>query len=224
MIMINMKKLLFFLLAALLCSCARSRSAADSSEAEDSVVVITTQFVKPLPITLSKDNLSDATVSASFSVDDFRWMGDDLALTVYEEVLYDAVEISSLHVGDTLLYQEQEMPVLSVESTEYGIEVNGGFEQGGATFCSNGGGTYRAVLSDDHSVYRLIGKVELILDENFTIHDSGLDPHDPQIVITDAQKFYLDMLEGYRREFTFLDTRVTIQDGVITDITRRWIP
>jgi len=179
--------------------------------------------VSPLPLSLTADNLKDCTVAASFTSDDFRWMGGSLEFSAYEELLYDAFDLSDLREGDTLVYLEQELPVLSVSDSAF-LEINGGFEQGGATLISNGGGTYRAIVSDDHSLYRFIATVELPLSQDFTIHDCGEQPSDPVIVITEAQKPYFDLLEDYRREFQFINTRITIENGEITDITRIWIP
>ena len=42
--------------------------------------------------------------------------------------------------------------------------------------------------------------------------------------LTTGQKLYLETLEGYRREFSPLNTKVVVEDGLITAILRRWIP
>lgn len=220
---LDLKKILVVTLVTSLCGCARIRTATDAL-VNDTVFVSVPHLVQPLPLTLSVDNLTDATFSASFTADDFRWMGGNLTLSVYEETLYDAVEVGMLAEGDTLLYQGQEMLVRLLEETASGIEINGGVEQGGASLYPYEGGTYRAVITDDHSVYQFIGRTELPLSDDFTIHDAGDNPTDPITVITEAQKPYMDMLETYRREFNCLNTRVTVENGMITDITRRWIP
>ena len=56
------------------------------------------------------------------------------------------------------------------------------------------------------------------------IVDCGENPTDPSDTLTTGQKLYLETLEGYRREFSPLNTKVVVEDGLITAILRRWIP
>lgn len=219
-----LKRLHIFVVAVLLCGCGRVHRTADADARMDSVEVVANKLVSPLPLSLSADSLTDCTIAASFTADDFRWMGGNLQLIAYEEIIYDAIDVCSLHEGDTLLYQDQQMDVHSVAQCEGGYLINGGADQGGATLCSLGGGTFYAVESHNRPMYRLIGAAELPLDDEFTIHDYADDPHAPQVYVTEAQKPYLDMLEGGRREFDYRNTRVLIEGGMITDITRRAMP
>lgn len=221
----DLKRLLFVVVAAVLvCGCARVHRAADADGRTDSVEVVANKLVCPLPLSLSADSLTDCTIAASFTADDFRWMGGSLQLVAYEEIVYDAADVCSLREGDTLLYQEQELDVQSVEQSEGSYLINGGANQGGATLCPLGGGTFYAVESHNRPLYRLIGSAEVPLDEDFTIHDYADDPHAPQVYVAEAQKPYIDMLEGARREFDYRSTRVMIEGGMITDITRRAMP
>ncbi|MCF0202836.1 MAG: hypothetical protein HUK08_05665, partial [Bacteroidaceae bacterium] len=60
--------------------------------------------VAPLPAGISVDNLQDCRVPAKFTSGDFNWMGGNLSMTVYNQDLYDAVEVTQLQVGDTIIY------------------------------------------------------------------------------------------------------------------------
>ena len=54
--------------------------------------------IAPLPSGIDVDNLQDCTIPAAFSPDDFNWMGGNLKMTVYNEDLYDAVNISLMQL------------------------------------------------------------------------------------------------------------------------------
>jgi len=209
-----MKKIIpFFVLALAFCGCTQKK-----------VTEAGTSCVRTLPTGIDLSHLTDATVSASFSTDDFNWMGGNLKLTIHAEQLYDAVELHQLSVGDTLFYEGAPMVVKEKKEDKGQITINGGMDNGGIDLWSNDGGTYRAVTFDDHSVYVELGEVTLPLSEDFTIIDCGEEPLDPSDTIRQGQKLYLENLKDYRKNFTYLDTKVQIENGVITNITRTWIP
>ena len=112
----------------------------------------------------------------------------------------------------------------TVEDKDGFVTVNDGLEEGGAWLQAWEGGTYRACQMDDHSLYSELGTVELPLSEDLMIVDCGENPEDPSDTLTTGQKLYLETLESWRREFYPLNTRVTVEDGIITAIIRRWIP
>lgn len=182
------------------------------------------QCVKPYPAAVQLDSLADCTVPASFTSDDFRWMGGNLTMTVYSEDLYDAVDVSRLQVGDTLVYGGEPIVVLTIANENGSLNINGGLDNGGATLQGYEGGTYRAITFDDHSLYTALGQAQVPLAETFVIIDCGLNPEDPADTIRTDQKLYLETLDGSRRQFTCLDTRVLIENGLITEINRHWIP
>ncbi len=204
------------------------------------------KLIKPLPAGYSVENLKDCTVPASFRPDDFRWIMADsnktlldenriadsemhiwngmLSMNIFNKDLYDAVEISQIKVGDTLIYESQPMVVNTIEKTDGGISINGGLEEGGCWLVGHEGGTYVAKIWDDHAVYTNLGKAEVALAEDFVIIDCGLDPRDPNDTIRTNQKLYLENLKDSRRDFHSLNTLVTIENGKITEIIRRWIP
>lgn len=194
---------------ALLCGCAQK---------------VEHKSIAPLPAGIEINNLQDCTVAASFTSDDFRWMGGNLCMTVYNQVLYDAVEISQMQVGDTLVYESKPLVINKMENVDGGININGGLEEGGCWLVGYEGGTYIARTWDDHAIYSKLGDAEVALSEDFIIVDCGIEPTDPVDTIRMEQKFYLENLQDYRREFNQLNTRVTIENGLVTEINRRWIP
>lgn len=203
------KLALVIALAAMLCGCAQK---------------VEHKSIAPLPSGLEINNLHDCTVSAAFTSDDFRWMGGNLCMTVYNQVLYDAVEISQMQVGDTLIYESKPLVINKMENADGGININGGLEEGGCWLVGYEGGTYVARTWDDHAIYSKLGDAEVALSEDFIIVDCGIEPSDPVDTIRMEQKLYLENLQDYRREFNQLNTRVTIENGLVTEINRRWIP
>ena len=182
------------------------------------------RLVAPLPSGLDIDKLQDCTVPAAFTPNDFRWMGGNLRMTVYNKDLYDAVEVSQMQVGDTLIYESERMVIEKMEEAHGGIDINGGLDEGGCCLVGYEGGTYVARNWDDHSTYTRLGSVEVALAEDFVIIDCGSFPNDPADTIRTGQKLYIEKLKDSRPDFFQLNTRVTIENGMITEINRRWIP
>ena len=219
----------FMILAAalLLVGCkgtTEKNSASASAEASNAVGAEKVTYVKPLPAGIDLANLKDATVPAAFTTADFNWAEGKLTLTVYAEDLYDTVQLNQVKEGDTVQYGENAVVVKTIKNGNGGIVVNNGYEEGGAEYAAAEGGTYRAVTDDDHSLYTELGKVTLPLAKNFTIVDCGENPTDKSTTISADQKKYLDGVQEYKREFSCLNTKVEVQNGEITKITRVWIP
>ena len=211
---IDMKKALIIVLALALAACI------GSSEKNT-----THRIVTPYPAGVDIEALEDCIVPAKFSCDDFNWMGGNLIMTVMSEDIYDAVEVTQMECGDTLLYNGETIVVEAIGEEAQGIlAINGGLEQGGAWLQPYEGGTYRAIQFDDHSMYTELGTAQVALAEDFIIIDCGDMYEDPSDTITTSQKTYLEGLKGYKRDFNPLNTRVVIEEGMITKIHRKWIP
>lgn len=177
-----------------------------------------------MPAGLNPDSLTDGDVPAAFTADDFDWMGGNLTMTVSNADIYDAVDITTLHEGDTVVYDGKPIVVKSVKENNDCIDVNGGLDEGSASFKAHEGGTYRAITFNYHSIYTELGKVQVALADNFAIVDCGINPDDPSDTIKTNQKLYIENLKDDRREFSPLNTIVSVEKGQITKITRRWIP
>lgn len=207
----KMKKSMMVLVAAMVCmSCSQQK--------------VTYQCVAPYPAGIEVENLTDCMVPATFTADDFNWKGGNVTVEVYNEDIYDCVAVTTMKAGDTLVYDGERMVVATIEQQGELWVINGGLEEGGAYLRAYEGGTFRAVQMDDHSVYTLLGKAELPLAENFVIADCGDYPEDPMDSIFTDQKPYIEGLKGYKKDFSFLNTRVLIEHGVVTGVFRHWIP
>lgn len=116
------------------------------------------------------------------------------------------------------------MVINKIAEEHGGIDINGGLDEGGCCLAGYEGGTYVARNWDDHATYTKLGKAEVALAENFMIIDCGDFPEDPMDTIRTDQKLYIEKLKDYKKEFFQLNTRVTIENGMITEIKRHWIP
>ena len=181
-------------------------------------------LIEPLPAGFTLETMSDCTVPAKFSASDFNWRGSNLTMTVFSEDFYDAVEVSKMTAGDTLVFAGNKIVVETIEEENGILTINNGIEEGGAYLKADEGGTYKSLLMDDHSVYTEIGRKEIPLSEDFVIIDCGTEPNDTVDTIRTGQKPYIDSLESYKTEFIELNTRVRIEGGVIKEINRHWIP
>lgn len=181
--------------------------------------------VAPLDSGLNLDSLNDCTVAVGFKAADIDWNGGRMTCSVFSKDLYDAVDVSRMRQGDTLVYEGKPMVIASITENKGAKTVNGGIENGGAELVANGGGTYRTMLMDDYSVYTELGKVQLRLARNLTFVDCGNDFRDPLDTIRSNYKEYLDRLPDYRKDnFNCLNTELVIKNGLVTEIHRRWTP
>ena len=206
------KSILFIAFAAIICGCSHNKQTTEH------------KLITPLPAGIAVDDLKDCTIPAAFTPDNFNWMGGNLTMTVYNQDLYDAVEISQMQVGDTIFYDSKKLVINKIAEEHGGIDINGGLDEGGCCLAGNEGGTYVARNWDDHATYTELGKTEVALADDFAIIDCGIDPKDPIDTIRTGQKLYIENLKDSKKDFFQLNTRVTIENGMITEIKRHWIP
>ena len=186
------------------------------------------QFIKPILADKSLFNgdlkeLNATTLPVLFSFTDFNWKDSTLTLTAYSIDTYKASEIDNLQKGDTILFRNDTIITDKIERGKY-ISINGGIEFGGVDLTAHEEGTYRVLLMDNHPQYSELGKVKLPLSPALTIIDCGDNPEDPSDTIRTNHHQWLANVKEYKRDFSELNTRVNIENGIITTITRFWIP
>lgn len=181
-------------------------------------------FITPLPNREDMSAYINAAFPALFNVKDINFSNGTLTFTLYSEDLYDAAAIDKLQSGDTLLYNQDTLVVQKVSNANGTVIINDDIENGGACLEVHDQDSYRAVQLDNHSVYSKKEVVTLPLSPLFTIMDCGEFPTDATKIIRQNQEKYLQGLPEYRQTFTFLDTRVMVNNGQVTHIVRSWIP
>ena len=182
------------------------------------------QSIKPIPSNVNMRDIVDAKLAAEFTVKDFDWHNNKLHLTLFFENIYEGKIIDAVQPGDTLFFADDTIIVKDEKIDNDIITINNGIEEGGAYLQKRNDGNYRSLLLDDHSVYTELGETTLNLSTNLTIIDCGDNPEDSYDTIRTSHKQYLDGVKEYKKEFCSLNTIVTIKNGVVTTITRRWIP
>lgn len=180
------------------------------------------QCIAPLPPAYSLDSFDDVMVPAGFTLDDFDWEGNNLTLTVWSKDIYDAVQVSQMKPGDTLVYRGEKMVVHEVEQVNSVIEINKGHYDGGASLAPLDGGVYRAYGYSGHANFTKLGCVTLSIDEAFCFIDCGEDYNDPSDTVTSSHRQYLE--SKVDKNFWPLNTEVRIVQGKVVSIHRRWIP
>ncbi len=166
----------------------------------------------------------DCTISAEFTIKDFNLDEGTLTFKAYTEELFEASEISLMQIGDTLNVGGEAIVVESIQDKDGELIINGGIEEGGTDLITNGTGTYKVHGMDDYATYVQIGGSTLPISEQLTISDAYKDASAPTEADYEGLSDYLEGLEGASDSYTYLATQITIQNGKIVNITRRWIP
>ena len=215
-----MKKILVAALAAsmiLLVGCGNNE---EKTQDESKNVV-------PMEAGISIDNLDSADFPAAFDASSLKDVDGTLNLEVevYDEELFDAVEITTLAKGDKITAGGQEYTVDTVERSETGlISINGGLEQGGIDFATNDeGGVYYVEGMDDAHTYADLGSTTFALADDFTFTDnSDFDKPDQEYDAEGFKALLADDPSGYG--FSPYNTTVQVEDNLITEIHRSYLP
>lgn len=197
-------------------------SPAPGSESSGSAAREETHRVEPMAGSMDVSALAegDNQFTAGFRGSDIREDGGQLVidLTVYTYDLYDAVDISMLAAGDTLVVKGEDIPVTAVAEENGGVTVNGGLENGGVDLISAGGGAYRLQLEDDARDLYEVGTITLPVGQDCVLTDDS-DPEAP------GRTLYAGDLLGLGDEvFSPQATTVETAGGMVTAIHRDYMP
>mgnify|MGYP005848639789 CR=1 FL=1 len=133
--------------------------------------------------------------------------------------LFDAVEVSQLKAGDTLTAGGQTVKVTEVKERKAGgVTINGGYEKGGITLFPGDGGTYYQVKENDAKTYVKVGTATLPLSDKFELVDNAENAN-KKLTAQDMTTLKEDSVG-----FNVNNTTATVENGVITNITRAYMP
>lgn len=216
-------------LALSVSACGKTTDTANIADSSDSAAQDTqtsgtqAQRVEPqFGAQIDGETPADGTYAVSFSSADVIDDGGLLKLhfTVYDYALYDAVQISQLAAGDTLVVDGQDMAVEKVENIHGSVIVNDGLENGGVDLAPGDGGTYYISQMDDAKDYQVVGEATLPVKETFVLTDDS-DPSNPGQTLLAGDLF---SLEDDARGFTPNNTTLTVEDGYIISAQRVYTP
>lgn len=237
-----MKKIVLLLMLCCMCSACGTKeettadvtgqaeetleaTADDLIEAPEETEETKSVIISPLPVTIDMAALDNCTLPVSFEkgdayVDDTGVM--QLDVTVYTYDLYDMVDIAALKEGDTIVIQENEVLVESLETLESGIIlINGGMDNGGYDLWHDESGVYFEHGYNDAKSFYPIGEATIRVSVDFKFVDSSdLDKGEvtyyPGDFLTDAAEILYD--------FTPYNTSVVVENGQIIYMTRVYTP
>ena len=225
-----MKKMIIaVLLISFLCA-ACTQEQAEISENYTTEVVATSEDISPkkimpLPCTVDVNQLHDGTLAVSLEEDALRKDESGnlkMHLTVHAYDLYDMVDISRMQVGDTIYINGQDLLITSLEETQYGsVLINGGLEYGGHELRTDESGVYYETGYSDVKSYYEIGGVTLPLFEQFVYVDaSDLDLGERIWTLEEFEAMYAETAFYFQPS----STSVVVENGMITSLTRIYVP
>ena len=145
------------------------------------------------------------------------------AVHVFTQDWYDPVDVTTLKVGDTIIVEGEPVPVLSIEETEYGYNVNEGQDARefylSASEDSNGFAVHGL---DDMSTYTERGVASLLIDPSATFTDAWDIESDPVTVTYDG--IVEAMQSSVNDWFVPYNTTVRIEGGKVMEINRVYVP
>ena len=183
---------------------------------QDEILTVT---VLPLPDT-TMENLTDATLSVSFEQGDV-YLDDtgklQMKVKIYTYDLYDAVDISRLKVGDTIVRCGEEVKVDALERSESGLLcVNGGLENGGFELAAAGGGIFREVGIHDENNWYEAGTATIRVSADFVGYDNAAE------VVIYPGDFLTNGVVNYN--FTPNNTSIRVEAGQVVELNRSGVP
>jgi hypothetical protein len=209
--------------------------------------------IMPKKPSYSLNSLKNVVVPASFELSDFDWDKRTLTMTVYYEDLYDGKAVDKMRAGDTIIFDDRTIIVEKIEWQDSLMVINdgptgktchtreeekkerqridsikranGGHYEYGALLEKKYNGEYRSV--DDpspFSVFHKMGKVTLPLSKDFVfINYKNNDEIDQYDTIRVNHQQYMESRE-FMVDFICCGTLVKIENGVVTSITRSYVP
>lgn len=158
--------------------------------------------------------------------------------SIYAMDLYAAEDINGMKTGDIIIVDGENVVVETVVEDEpldleyrsgdgpmRNFEVNGGLTEGGVDFIEYMDGTYRYFGWDDMATYTCVGTTTLPIADNAVITDHMYDyegtPDGRRISTGEFVQYYEDEYEG---SFRYNNTSIKVENGVVTELTRVYVP
>ena len=182
--------------------------------------------IAPMAYDIDVNNLPDGVYPVSFDRGDVLSGASGIYMNsvhIFTQDWYDLVDVSTLKVGDTIIVEGEEVPVLSLEETEYGIDVNE--EQDARAFYlrseedANG---YTVHGLDDLTTFTEQGVTTLVVDASATFTDAWDIESEP--VTVNAEGIVEAMQTSANDMFVPYNTTVRIEGGRVVEINRVYVP
>ena len=186
--------------------------------------------IAPQPAIIDASEIMDGKVQVSFDPADIEKQEDGIYLmknvTIFTEDAYDLVDVARMEKGDTLTYAGNDIVVDTIERSGDYLNINGGFEEGGATLaCREDSNGWVAVAYDDLTVYSAQCTVDLPLSAKVEYRDARDLTNDP-IEINQADEAVIEMQKAVENYWSFeaAGTSMIIENGEVTAIDCVYTP
>lgn len=184
------------------------------------------KIIAPMPAGVDVNALQDGIYPVAFEPGDVTVDDDGIvinAVRVYAQDWYDLVDVNTLEVGDTIIVEGEEVPVMTIGRADF-IEINEGAE-GVEAFClgteeDTNGFTVRGL--DDMHTYTEQGETALRIDSSATFTDAWDIESEPVTVDYDG---IVEAIQTSRNDsFVPYNTTVRVEAGAIVEINRIYTP
>lgn len=190
-------------------------------EAEGTAV--DTVVVAPMLVDVDMNNLGDRTFAMEADpATAYNAQANTLTVNLYQNEVFDAVELSRLKEGDTLSVGGEVFTVKTVTTSEGYIVVNDGdMTNGGLLFRSNDGNTYIAVGMDDQPVFTSVGEYTFVVPAGLTYTDASDLDASP---VTYSGKDLVRAIQGGQQVFSRYNTTIQFKGGVPAAVVLDFMP
>ena len=142
---------------------------------------------------------------------------------IFSADCYDIVDINTLSQGDDIIWDGSLITVDTVERDGEFVIINGGYDQGGCTLVPREeSNCYVGIVDNDYQTYTAYGETDLKLAENAVYTDSSDLDADP--VVTAYDQGIVEALQKGDGLFTYYDTTIRIENGLVVEIIRHYMP
>ena len=182
--------------------------------------------IAPMVSDVDVNNLADGIYPVSFDRGDVFSGASGIymnAVHIYTQDWYDIVDVNTLAVGDTIVVEGEEVPVLSLDNTEYGIEVNADQDARAFVLASqeDSNGFFIRGL-DDMTTYTDHGETALMIAPEATFTDAWDIEKEP--VTVNADGIVEAMQTSENDAFTQFNTTARVENGKVVEINRVFVP
>ena len=201
---------------------------------QEDTEVISSEQVKVYPVAgkIAVENMEGGVYHVAFDASDWKQEGlkKTLTIEIFDYERYEEEDIINLAEGHVIQSLGREILVVSIEPRENEgviaeVTINGGYtqENGLSLWAEQDGDKtyYYGFQPVDYPLYYSLGEVELEVASDLSFTNRILNPEEEA---TDLAGFQDYLANGEYTSFSELSTEVTIEDWVITEIVRHWIP
>ena len=186
--------------------------------------------IAPEPEIFSEENLENGIMEAAFGPEEIKVNEDGTVVmqnvSVFSRDMYDIVDIAKMEKGDKITVGGKEMVVETIEQEGSHLNINGGFEEGGATLTTledtNG---WAAVEYNGLGVFTKQCTVDIPVDEKVVFEDSSDLTAGPAEVdnVKDAMELMKNEDGGFKI-FNAYNTTITVEGGKVVGIKHVYVP